>query len=300
MSSSSASILGIDLGGTKTALTLFDAATIVPRTSQSFPTEASEGLAAVQDRLLKAVKLICAPDTVAIGLGVPGFINPKTKHVISMPNIPGSDNVDIRQWLTSAIGLPVTIENDARCFTYAEALLGAGKGHPIVLGVTLGTGVGGGIAIDGTLFHGGHGHAGEVGHALLMPGQPPYPTEDRRGDVEQFLSGTAMGKRCEAARRPQDYLEGHVCSFLQPEVIREVAWFIVNAMHFIDPSIVVFGGSTGRALNTHLSTIEKEVSAWLLPGVKPPELACGVLVDAAVRGAALLAAADTVPPTKFP
>lgn len=287
---SSTSILGIDLGGTKTALTLFDAATLVPRTSESFPTEASKGFETVQDRLLRSVNMLRAPDTVAIGIGVPGFIDPTTQRVRSMPNIPGSGNTDVRHWLSSATGLPVTIENDARCFAYAEALVGAGKGHPIVLGVTLGTGVGGGIVIDGTLFHGAHGYAGEVGHALLVPGQPPYPTEDRRGDTEQFLSGTAMGKRCAAARRPQDYLEGEVCSFLQPEVMREVAWFIVNALHFIDPSIIIFGGSTGRALKPHLPAIERELQAWLLPGVEPPKLACGALEDAAVRGAALLAA----------
>lgn len=289
---SSASVLGIDLGGTKTSLALFDAATMVPRTSQAFPTEASKGFAAVQDRLLRAVKALLVPDTVAIGLGVPGFIDPKTQRVTSMPNIPGSAGMDVRHWLSGATGLPVAIENDARCFAFAEALHGAGKGHAIVLGVTLGTGVGGGIVMDGMLFHGTHGHAGEVGHALLMPGQPPYPTEDRRGDVEQFLSGTAMGRRCEAARRPQDYLEGHVCSFLQPEVMREVAWFIVNVMHFIDPSIVIFGGSTGRSLQSHLSAIERELQLWILPGVKSPKLACGALEDAAVRGAALLASAE--------
>ena len=231
------------------------------------------------------------PDTVAIGLGVPGFIDPTTHRVISLPNIPGSGNRDVRQWLSDATGLPVTVENDARCFAYAEALLGAGKGHAIVLGVTLGTGVGGGIVLDGELFRGAHGYAGEVGHALLVPAQPPYPTEDRRGEVEQFLSGTAMGKRCAAAKRPQEYLEGQVCAFLHPEVIREAAWFIVNAMHFLDPSIVIVGGSTGRALAPHLPAIERELRAWLLPGMTPPVLACGVLEDAAVRGAAMLAAA---------
>ena len=262
---------------------------MVPRVSRAFPTEASEGFPAVQDRLLKAVRDLLAPDTVAIGLGVPGFIDPTTRRVISMPNIPGSENRDVRHWLSSATKLPVEIENDARCFAYAESLLGAGRGHRIVLGVTLGTGVGGGIVINGELFRGTHGYAGEVGHALLIPGQPPYPTEDRRGEVEQFLSGTAMGKRCQAARRPQDYLEGQVCSFLRPEVMREVAWFIVSAMHFIDPSIVIFGGSTGRALKPHFSTIEQELQTWLLPGMKPPRLVCGALEDAAVRGAALLA-----------
>lgn len=286
------SILGIDLGGTKTALTLFDADTMVPRASDVFPTGASDGFAAVQDRLLTAVNALRGPDTKSIGLGVPGFIDPKTQHVISLPNIPESAGTDVRHWLADATGLPVVIENDARCFAYAEALFGAGKDHRVVLGVTLGTGVGGGIVIDRALYHGARGYAGEVGHALLMPGQPPYPTENRRGEVEQFLSGTAMGKRCDAAKRPEDYLEGDVCSFLRPEVMREVAWFIVNAIHFVDPSIVIFGGSTGRALEPHFAAIEKELRVWLLPGVEPPVLACGVFADAAVRGAALLAGAE--------
>ena len=98
-----------------------------------------------------------------------------------------------------------------------------------------------------------------------------------------------MGKRCEAAKRPEDYLEGAVCGFMQPQVFREVAWLIADALHLIDPSVIIFGGSAGRALKPHLPEILTELTYWLLPSVRPPEVRTGELPDAALRGAALLA-----------
>jgi glucokinase len=191
--------------------------------------------------------------------------------------------------IASYTGLPVVIENDARCFAFSEALLGAGKGRRVVIGITLGTGVGGGIVIDGRIMRGEHGTAGEIGHMLLMPGTPPYDTANKRGEVEQFLSGTALGKRCVDANRPQDYLEGTTCSFLHPQVFREIAWLVVSLTCAFDPSIIVFGGSVGRALTPHMVSINKEVSKWLLPKSPVPDLVCGTLKGAARRGAALLA-----------
>ena len=206
-----------------------------------------------------------------------------------MPNIPGAAGANPARWLSKKIGLPVTIENDARCFAYAEALLGAGKGKRVVLGVTLGTGVGAGIVIDGELFYGARGFAGEVGHMLLQPGTPPFETADKRGEVEQFLSGTALGKRCTQAKSPQDYLDGPACDFLHADLFREIAWLVVNVMHLVDPSIVVFGGSVGKALKPHLPAIREELKRWLLPGITPPELACRTLLHSSVIGAALVA-----------
>ncbi len=284
----SGSILGIDLGGTKTALALYDA-DLRQIVTRAFPTDAKRGYDAVMQSLLAEVKTMIRPDTEAIGLGVPGLIDHVTGTVVTMPNIPGAEGKKPGAFLADALGLPVALENDARCFAYAEAILGAGKGHAVVLGVTLGTGVGGGIVIDGQIFHGGRGYAGEVGHLLLKPGEPPYPTDDKRGDTEQFLSGTAMGRRCEAAKRPEDYLEGAVCGFMQPQVFREVAWLITDVLHVIDPSVIIFGGSAGRALKSHFPEILTELKAWILPTVRPPEVRTGELPDAALRGAALLA-----------
>lgn len=287
--SSTPSLLGVDVGGTKIALSLFEATTLEPLRSVIVPTEAEQGFAHVQDRLLALIQPMLEPHTVAVGLGVPGFIDHTSGKIVTMPNIAGAEGADPARFLSRKIGLPVTIENDARCFAYAEALLGAGKGKRVVLGVTLGTGVGGGIVIDGDLFYGSRGFAGEVGHMLLKPGEPPFATTDKRGEVEQFLSGTALGKRCANASKPSDYLEGTVCGSLHPELFREIAWFVVNAMHLVDPSIVVFGGSVGKALSPHLSAITQELKQWLLPGITPPELACGTLEHASAVGAALRA-----------
>jgi predicted NBD/HSP70 family sugar kinase len=191
--------------------------------------------------------------------------------------------------MTEQTELPTSIDNDAHCFTLAEARDGAGRGYNVVVGITLGTGVGGGIAVNGTLFHGAHGFAGEVGHMLLQPGHPPYLTDDRRGNAEQFLSGTAMGRRCTAADDPHDYLQGEVCSFMHPQIIRELAWLLTSITHCIDPSIVILGGSTGQALKPHVEEIRGELAQWLLPGMPMPEVVTAALPDAGVRGAALLA-----------
>jgi glucokinase len=287
--STTSSILGVDMGGTKIALALFDAKTLERRALTVLPTGASRGFDFVCNDLLAAIDAIKMPDTIAIGIGVPGLIEAKNGIIRTLPNIPGAEGKDLRFLIQSHTKLPTVIENESRCFAFGEAMLGAGKDHDIVIGITLGTGVGGGVVIHQKIQRGAHGFAGEIGHMLLRPGQPPYKTENKRGDIEQFLSGTAMGKRCAEAQRPDEYLEGAVCEFMRPEIFREVAWLITNLTHAFDPSIIIFGGSAGRALKPHFGAIKKELQNWLLPTVDAPELAISVLDDAGLRGAALLA-----------
>jgi glucokinase len=286
------SVIGVDLGGTKMAAVRYREESLEEQERGTIATHAAEKFPHVLDDLLRLIERLRRPETRAVGIGVPGLVHFPDGRILRMPNIPGGDNLPLQEIAEEQLGLPTVVENDANCFTFAEALQGAGRGHKVVIGVTVGTGVGGGIVIDGKLFHGARGFAGEIGHMLLQPGQPPYPTTaHRRGEVEQFFSGTALGKRCLAAKRPEEYLEGEVCAFLKPEVFREVAWMCVNLTHFLDPSVIVLGGSTGRAFGPHLPTIRSELEAWLLPGTPLPHLALAELPDAAERGAALLALA---------
>jgi glucokinase len=282
-------IIGCDIGGSKCAIARYNLEDWREEAYEQVVTEKAQGFPHVFAQITSLIANMRTPDTVAVGLGVPGLVRSDDGRVLVMPNIPGSENVPLRADLEKALGLPVALDNDARCFTLAEALRGAGRGKPVVVGITLGTGVGGGIAIDGKIFGGAHGFAGEAGHMLLFPGQPPYPTTNMRGEAEQFLSGTALGKRCEAAKRPEEYLEGEVCKFLQPSLFRELAWFLVSVTHLVDPSVVVLGGSTGKALKPHLPAVVRELGAWMLPNMPLPELTVSELPHAACLGAALLA-----------
>lgn len=280
-------MLGIDIGGTKIAAIRYDAETWKSLEEKRIPTNASRGFAAVLEDVVTIIDALKADDTVAAGVGVPG---PVLNGVLRIaPNIPGSVNIPLQDILEKRTNLHVSISNDNQGFVYAEAMHGAGKGKDVVVAVAFGTGVGGGVVINGKLFTGAHGAAGEFGHTLLMPGNPPFATEDRRGEVEQFLSGNAWKKRCTAAKKPEDYLEGDVCSFLHPQVYREVSWLCANLIYGFDPSVIVIGGSAGKALKGHVEKILQEVPNWLLPGTPLPDIAISELPGAGMLGAALLA-----------
>lgn len=281
-------VLGFDLGGTKSSISRYNAETWELQVHERLPTHADRGWEHVAEDVIALMEKTRQDDTIAVGIGVPGLVRQPEGSVVTMPNIPGAVDIPMKTFLTQRLGLPVAVDNDANCFALAEAHGGAGKGERVVVGITMGTGVGGGIIIDGKVFHGGHGFAAEVGHMLLIPGQPPYDTTDERGDVEQFLSGTAFAKRCIAAQRPEDYLEGQVCSFLQPHVFREVAWMCVSLAHVLDPNVIVFGGSAGKALKQHLPKVEKELARWMLPGAPLPRLASEQAAHPATLGAAML------------
>ncbi len=283
------SILGIDLGGTKIAAVRYGAAWETQAQERVF-THADQQVEGLMQELLRVIERNRGDDTSAIGIGVPGLVSRDNGVVLTMPNIPCATNIGLREELTKRTGLPVIVENDAHCFALAEALHGIGTGHSVVVGIAMGTGVGGGIIVDGKIFHGSSGFSGEIGHMLLQPGHPPSADGNHRGEVEQFFSGRALARRCTQAEKPEQLLNGETCAFLYPDIAKEVAWMCVNLTHLLDPSIIVFGGSVGRALVPRLPEIQKALTEWLLPGTPLPRLSIGTLTDAGTRGAALLAA----------
>ncbi|MDD5041281.1 MAG: ROK family protein [Candidatus Peribacteraceae bacterium] len=297
------SVLGIDLGGTKLAIGRFAQDTWKENQSQTHPTT-GKTFSMIVEEMLTIIRSFRKEDTRAIGIGVPGLVG-RTGNVLTVPNIPGGDGFPLLDTLQKETGLPVTIENDSSCFALAEAVQGAGRGERVVIGITMGTGVGGGIIIDGKIFRGSHGFAAEFGHMLLKPGQGPERSPGRReeskdespaaggagrGEIEEYLSGTALRRRCPAAKRPEDTLDGPACAHLHATFVREIAWMCVSLTHCLDPGIIVFGGSAGRALEPHLASMKRELKHWMLPKSEPPALAIGTLHHSGSLGAALLTA----------
>ena len=165
-------LLGLDLGGTniKAALVeVIDGDAQVLQTS-STPTHAEKGPDEVTRLIVSTGRQIIDEfsDVEALGTAVPGLFDYGTGEIVFLTNLPGAwEGFPLRRRLAEEFGMPVTLINDARAFTLAEAAIGAGKGCSTVVCMTLGTGIGGGVVIDGKLHFGAFGIAGEIGHQTL-------------------------------------------------------------------------------------------------------------------------------------
>lgn len=267
---------GIDLGGTKIAAALVEAqhGTVLQRAI--IPTEAHTGAEAVLARMADLVRQICGqaslpPSALAgLGVGVPGVFDPATGNTLFLPNLPGAwRGVPVGPVLQHELGCNVRLINDARAFVLAEATFGAGRGAATVVGLTLGTGVGGGIVIHGRLHAGMDGTAGEIGHHTVDPHGPPCGCGNN-GCLETFASGPSI-----AVQGMRAVAQGHTTTIaalveqdlnrITPEIILRAAEQgdaiarailaragdalgigIANMVTVLSPEVVVLGGSVAR------------------------------------------------------
>ena len=185
-------LLGIDLGGTAVKLGTCDARGRI-KDSASIPTRAKLGPeAVVADIAAAARRLKGFAASPSCGIGAPGPLDLGRKRVLVAPNL-GWRNVPLPRLLARALGRPVRLENDANCAAVAEAASGSGRGASSMALFTLGTGVGGGLVLDGRLWSGAAGGAGEFGHITIDPRGPACPC-GRRGCLEAYASATAVAR----------------------------------------------------------------------------------------------------------
>jgi glucokinase len=315
--------LGIDLGGTKIAAGILDTAG-ARSTTRIVATEAHEGPDAVLQRMIALAHDACAAagvkvsDLAAVGVGVPGLFDAATGATRFLPNLAGAwRGVPVGATLGGALGCPIRLINDARAFVLAEARHGAGQGAATVVGLTIGTGVGGGIVIGGRLHLGLDGTAGEAGHTTIEP----YGVVcgcGNRGCLETIVSGPAIaaaGVRAmlQGVTSRIGALAGGDLRAVTPQTIRAAAeegdavareillragaglgQGIANLVTLLSPERVVIGGSVAQ------------LGAWLLePAEAEMRRRCHVTPldrvaivpavlggDAGVVGAALWAAQD--------
>ena len=185
--------IGIDLGGTKTEGIVMDVdGNILHRERR--PTPQAKGYAAILTNIQELVLDLerRTGETCRVGIGMPGAISPvtglqKNSNTVCLNGMPVKENLE------GSLARPIRIANDANCFALSEALDGAGQGHAVVLGIILGTGVGGGIVFHGRLHEGAQHIAGEWGHNILEADGPPCYC-GKRGCVETFLSGPGLAR----------------------------------------------------------------------------------------------------------
>jgi glucokinase len=262
----------VDLGGTKIYSIVSDAA-CAPLADDYRPTEVERGSDAVIDRIVDSINASIAASPMgraalaAIGIAAPGPIDAERGLILDAPNLRGWRNVPLAQRLRAAFDCPAVLENDANAAGLGEFLFGAGRGSRHMIYLTVSTGIGGGLILDGQLYRGAGGAAGELGH-VVVDADGPLCGCGQRGCLEAFASGTAIAARATEAiaeRRPttiarfagdDDVAAEHVALAAADgdPVAREIIGRAARALglglagfvNIFNPDLIVIGGGTAQ------------------------------------------------------
>jgi glucokinase len=260
-------LLGIDLGGTNIKVALVEANGVTFRTvsASEYPAEADLGPEHVARNLIEAgrAQLARSGEIRSIGLGVPGLFDEATGAIELFPNLPGNwAGFPLGATVEEALGTEITMINDARAFTLAEGTLGAGAGFRIVACVTLGTGIGGGIMIDGRIHRGAFGVAGEIGHQVIDPDGPRCGCGNQgcvealaRADVLTDLAGKETAEEVYRAAAGGDRRSLAAVE----QVARAVGIGLANVVTLIGPDRIVIGGGIVDAGASVLDPIRRAI-----------------------------------------
>jgi glucokinase len=306
-----------DLGGTNMRTAVVDEdGGIVNRSS--LPTDAQQGRDDVVARLLGALRdtlsAVAGRQVIGIGVSVAGPTDLETGMMYHPPNLPEWHGFSVKQALSEQFGLPVSVANDASLAALAEHRYGAGRGYTHMVYLTISTGIGGGIIVDGELYEGAQGLAGEIGHMTIDRGGPQC-TCGNVGCLEMLASGTAVARmarerlqsgdasvvldsaggdieRIDAAMVTRAARAGdEMAVWIVDEVARNLGIGIVGVVHALDPGVIVLGGGMTRELDLFMPGIDGvlQARAIRLPEGRPLIVPAQLGDDGGLLGAAAMA-----------
>jgi glucokinase len=252
--------IGVDIGGTKVAAGVVDeAGQVRARARRLTP---SRDPKAVEDTIVDVVgELRDRYDVAAVGIGAAGFVDADRARVLFAPHLAWR-NEPLRDAVADALSLPVVVENDANAAAWAEWRFGAGRGEPRLVCVTLGTGIGGGIVLDGQVQRGRHGMAGEFGHMVIVP--EGHRCEcGNRGCLEQYASGNVLGREARELARAGSPVTVPLMERVRGDVEALVGPLITEAARDGDPCAIELFEDVGRWLGIGLANL----AAGLDPGI---------------------------------
>jgi len=310
--------IGIDLGGTNIAAGLVDESGKL-LFKQSIPVDKSKDadgliadMATLSLSLIEKNKLK-ESDIISIGIGVPGLSDSDKGYIVLTTNLPFK-NTDVASVFKKFTSIPLFMNNDANCAALGEIIAGGAIGHKNALMITLGTGVGGGIIIDGKIFSGFNGAGGEVGHMVIHTDGEKCGC-GRRGCLETYASATALVRETKkAAKAHPESLINKVCkgkldlinaktafdakrmgdavgTEIVDKFIMDLSEGIINFVNIFQPEIILIGGGISREGEYLLAPVREQVAKYayaygLVPTAKIEQAVLGN--DAGIIGAAML------------
>lgn len=309
--------IGIDLGGTNIATAVVNENFKILGKGE-LPTNADRDALSIAKDMAKTVDMACEAAGVSkesiewIGVGSPGAVNKKT-GVIEYANNLHFSNVPLKQYIEELTGIKCYVENDANAAAYGELLAGAGRGYSDMVAITLGTGVGGGVIIDGKIFDGSNSFGAELGHTVIMV-DGERCTCGRDGCWEAYASATALIRQTKAAMEADkdsymwkiadslDQVNGktafdgmragdQTATAVCEKYIEYVACGITNMINIFQPQILCIGGGISKEKDNLLIPIKAYVEAnrYSKEAKQQTELKIAQLGnDAGIIGAAML------------
>jgi glucokinase len=313
-------VLGVDVGGTNLVIGAVSADGSSLHALRSEPTRPEEGSESVLSRLVamgravmdETCRSVPKAEFIGAGVGAPGPLDTKRGVVLLTPNL-GWVNLPLRDLVQKGISIPTAIDNDANCAVLGECWMGAARGARNVIGITIGTGIGGGIVVNGRLYHGSSDSAGEIGHTTVE-------VNGRRckcgnyGCLEAYASGPAIARRAVEAieagqpSRLPEYVNGalekvtaqtvyqaaHDGDELAEEVVGDTAKFlgagIANMINIFNPEIVVVFGGVTYAGEHLFGPLRREVAKRAF---KPAVAVCRIVPAELIGTAGVYGAART-------
>jgi glucokinase len=302
-------VLGIDVGGTKTAAAMVEGGRAVHHVEQATPLDSSDGVVDCIEKAARDAIAAAGTEPVAVGLGVPSQIDFASGTVLSSVNIPLA-GVALGQELSDRLGVPVFVDNDANAAALAEAQVVDGGPATHLVMYTLGTGVGGGIIIDGRIYRGATGLGAELGHVVIDYDGPPCQGNcPNHGCLETMCSGTALERdaREVAAKHPESALAKapingkSIVAAAEAGDEHALALFdrlgmlfgvgLSGAINTFEPQHIVVGGGLSRAAHLFFDRAVTEARTRALPALadRVDISLAKAGADAGVMGAGLLA-----------
>jgi glucokinase len=252
--------IGVDIGGTKVAAGVVDhRGRVLARARRLTPSRDPE---AVEETIVEVVgELRLRHEVVAVGIGAAGFVDADRARVLFAPHLAWR-NEPLREAVAATLGLPVVVENDANAAAWAEWRFGAGRGETRLVCVTLGTGIGGGIVLDGEVQRGRYGMAGEFGHMVVVPDGHRCECGNR-GCLEQYASGNMLGREARELARAGSPVTVPLVERVGGDIDALVGPVITEAARDGDPVAIELFEEMGRWLGIGLANL----AAALDPGM---------------------------------
>lgn len=315
-------VIGIDLGGTKISTALVNSTGEIIA-SDYRETLATQGPNAVIERMFAAARQAMAKanateqQVAAVGIGAPGPLDVRTGVVVAPPNLPAWDHVPLKQRIEERLGIATYLDNDANAAALGEHRFGAGQGTKHMIYVTVSTGIGGGLILDGRLYHGDSGIAGEIGHTTILPDGPRCGCGNR-GCLEALASGTAIAR--EARERVAQGVPTLICDLAQGdseritarlvaeaarqgdrvagEILSEVMEYLgigmANLVNLFNPQVIVIGGGLANVGEPLFAVVRRVIDqrAFYAAAQAVRVLSAALGENAGVLGAAAVALAE--------